>query len=264
MGRLVFANGSTQAQRYTPFTRDPQRTLKELYLPVEPMPEDEWPNSTARWSNAAAITKRLLAAANVPWNGLSAAEIERLVNFVHCTEPIECCALHALAGWNHDRGSCVVEIGSFRGRSLAMLALGLRSVGSRAKIVSVDPHQAQPTNLEQMRLTLAQIGEQRRVVPFVGESDEAWRILRPGSVSLVFVDGDHSRRQVLADFQNYRDLLVPGGCMVFHDYGFGNHAGHADTDPDVRAAVDEVVFADGEFAPLLLAHTLMAFIKRPR
>lgn len=262
MGKLVFANGSTQEQRYTPFTRDPERELKELYLPVEPMPEDEWPSSAVRWSNSVAITKQLFSAADVPWDGLHGDEIGALVEFVPCTETIECCALHGLAAWTHARGACLVEIGSFRGRSLAMLALGLRSVGSEAKIISVDPHESQPTNCDQVRLTLAPLSEERRVVQFVGRSDQAWRFLRPGSASLVFIDGDHSRKQVLEDFENYRGLVAPGGCMVFHDYGFGNHSGQPDTDPDVRAVVDEVVFADRDFTPLLLAQTLMAFVRR--
>ncbi len=67
MGRLVFPNGSTEAQVYRPFTRDPQRRLRELFFPVEAMPEDEWPPSASRWSNYQAIAKRLLAAADVPW-----------------------------------------------------------------------------------------------------------------------------------------------------------------------------------------------------
>ena len=39
MGRLVFGNGSEESQFYTPFSRDPERVLKELFLPVEPMPD---------------------------------------------------------------------------------------------------------------------------------------------------------------------------------------------------------------------------------
>lgn len=262
MGRLIFANGSTEPQRYTPYTCDPQRELRELFLPVEPMPDDDWANSAVRWTNAVAMTRRLLAATNVPWNGLPADQIELLVRYVHCAEPVESCALHALTQCFHARSECVIEIGSFRGRSISALALGLRSAASDAKIVSIDPHQDQPLNEKQVRLTLAQIGEERRVVQFVGASDDAWKILRPGCASLIFIDGDHSFRQVVKDFENYRDVLAPGGCLVFHDYGFGKHAAQDDAQPDVRAAVDEHVFADCHFRPLLLAQVLMAFTKQ--
>ncbi len=261
MGRLVFANGATEPRSYTPFTRDPERKLKELFLPVEAMPEDEWLNSSVRWTNAVAITRRLLGAANVPWKGLPTDQIQQLVDYVHCTESVECCTLHALAQWAHTRGECVIEIGSFRGRTLSALALGLSSVDSGAKIISIDPHQDQPLNEQQVRLTLAQLGEARRLVQFVGSSDDAWKVLRPGCASLIFIDGDHSYRQVVNDFENYRSILAPGGCMVFHDYGFGNHSGQEDAQPDVRPAVDEHVFPAVGFRPLLLAQVLLAFVR---
>jgi predicted O-methyltransferase YrrM len=261
MGRLCFANGTTDEQCYTPFTRDPQRRLRELFLPVEAMPDDDWQVSTARCTNFQAIARRLLAAAEVPWKGLTPAEIEEFVAYVPCPEPIESFVLHALAQWTNGRGSCVIEIGSFRGRSISALAIGLRGVGSDAKIISVDPHLDQPSNREHVRTALAQLGEARRLVQFVGGSDEAARVLRPGCASLIFIDGDHSYRQVISDFENYRDLLAPGGCMVFHDYGFGAHTGQGDAQPDVRRAVDERVFDAPGFRPLLLAQVLLAFVK---
>ena len=262
MGRLVFERGATQEQRYTPFTLDAQRLLCELFLPVEVMPEDDWPVSTTRWSNCQAIAKRLLSAADVGWGGLTPADVEALVTFVPWPEPLEGCLLHALTQWTHRRGCCVVEIGSFRGRSLSMLALALRGVGSSSKIISIDPHEDQPQNREHVRLALRELGEEERLVQYTGGSDEAWRMLRPGSASLVFVDGAHGYDQVVRDFENYRDLLAPGGCMVFHDYGYGNHNGWDESDPEVRSAIDEHVFAAQEFRPLLLAHTQFAFVKR--
>ena len=263
MGRLCFSNGTTQEQCYTPFTCDPQRRLRELFLPVEAMPDDDWQVSAARCTNYQAIARRLLAAAEVPWKGLTPAEIEEFVAYVPCPEPIESFVLHALTQWTHGRGSCVMEIGSFRGRSISAVALGLRGAGSDLKIISIDPHLDQPCNREHVRNALAQLGEERRLVQFVGGSDEAARVLRPGSASLILIDGDHSYRQVVADFENYADLLAPGGCLLFHDYGFGAHTGQPDAQPDVRRAVDEHVFSVRGFLlkPLLLAQVLLAFLK---
>lgn len=48
---------------------------------------------------------------------------------------------------------------------------------------------------------------------------------------LIFVDGDHSRSQVLDDYKNYFPLLKEGGFMVFDDYV---------TEPEVRSAVNEI------------------------
>ena len=133
MGRVTFARGSTSEQTYRAYTCDPQRRLRELFFPVEAMPDDEWPTSGQRWSNYQAIAKRLLAAADVPWHGLSNRDVTELVDFVPWPEPLEGCLLHALTQWTHQRGQCVIEIGSLRGRSLSMLAMALRGVtnGSR-------------------------------------------------------------------------------------------------------------------------------------
>ena len=261
MGRLNFARGATDAQRFRPFTLDPQRHLRELFLPVETTPEEDWPVSVSRWRNCQEIAKRLLVAADVPWLGLSADEIETLVTNIVWPEPLEGCLLHALAQWTHERGHCVVEIGSFRGRSISMLALALRGVKSPATIVSIDPHTDQPTNSEHVRLAMSQLGEVRRLVQFHGESDEVWKLLRPGCASLVFVDGEHSYDQVVADFEHYKNILASGGCMVFHDYGYGNHNGREESDPEVRPAIDKHVMTAKGFKPLLLAHTQFAFLK---
>ncbi len=88
--------------------------------------------------------------------------------------------------------------------------------------------------------------------------------MRPETASLVFVDGDHTCEQVVADFANYRDLLAVGGCMVFHDYGYGEHHGQEDVCPGVRAAVDRHVLTDPAFKPLVLVDTAFAFVKVAR
>jgi len=261
MGRLIFSRGATEAQRYLPFTHDPHRKLCEVFLPVETMPDDDWPTSFARWSNCQTIARRLLEAAGVPWNGLLPRDVDELVRFVPWAEPLEGCVLHALTQWTHARGDCIVEIGSFRGRSASMEAMALRGVASEALLISIDPHSAEPGNQAHVRLALSQIGEENRLAQLACGSDQACRVLRPGAASLVFVDGDHSYQQVVSDFRNYKDILAPGGCMLFHDYGYGDHNARPEADPDVRAAIDQHVLPDREFRPLLLAHTLFAFIK---
>jgi len=261
MGRLVFARGATQPQSYRPFTHDPNRNLRELFFPIETMPADDWPASPLRWTNYQSVAKRLLAAVNVPWAALPPRDLDELVAHVPWHEPLEGCVLHALAQWTHTRGRCVIEIGSFRGRSLAMIALALGGVGSDSLLISIDPHLAYPLNAEHVRLTLRQIGQDARLVQFPCASDRAHSLLRRETASLIFIDGDHGYEQVIADFRNYLDLLAPGGCLLFHDYGFGNHNAQPDTDPGVRRAVDEHVFGRPDLRPLLLAHTLMAFVK---
>lgn len=262
MGRLLFLPGATEPQRYTPFTLDPQRRFRELLLLVEATPEDDLFSSVTRWRNHEQAAAMLLAAADVPWSGLTEQDREELATGEPWYQPLEGCVLHALAQWSAPRGRCVVEIGSLRGQSAAMLARALRGAGSRAHLVSIDPHSDQPLNRDHVRLALAAIGEDRRLVQIASTSDEAAGLLRPGSASLIFIDGDHAREQVAADFRNYRDALAPGGCLVFHDYGYGAHNGREDDVPGVRPAVDEYVMSDEEFRPVLLGHAMMAFVKR--
>jgi len=261
MGRLVFANATETPQTYRAFTHDPQRTLCELFLPMEAGPDDDWPNSAARWSNFQAVAKRLLTVAKISWEGLTPRDVAELVEFIHWEEPFEGCVLHALAQWAHRRGECLIEIGSRRGRSLSMLAMALRGVDAQSLLFSVDPHVECPHNRDHARLALRHIGEEDRLVQFSCTSDRAARLIGREVASLIFIDGDHSHAQVLADFRNYVDLLAPGGCLLFHDYGFGNHNGLPEAQPDVRKAVDAQVFGHPGLTPLLLSHTLLAFVK---
>jgi predicted O-methyltransferase YrrM len=262
MGRLLFANGTDTPQTYRPFTHDSQRTLRELFLPMEAGPEDDWPNSAARWSNFQAVARRLLATAKIAWDGLTPRDVAELVELIHWDEPFEGCVLHGLTQWSHQRGECVIEIGSRRGRSLTMLAMALRGVDSDALLFSVDPHSERPHNREHARLALRHIGEEDRLVQFSCTSDRAARLIGRSTASLIFIDGEHSYAQVLADFRNYLDLLAPGGCLLFHDYGFGNHNGLPEAHPDVRRAIDAEVFGHHALTPLLLSHTLIAFVKK--
>jgi len=261
MGKLFFAPGATDAQTYEPFTLDPDRRFAEILLLTESTPEDELPASRIRWSNAEAPIRALVARAGFKWNGLSDDDHRELLNDAWY-QPVEACALHALAAASVGRGTCMIEVGSLRGLSIAMLARGVRSVGGSEKLISVDPHGDGPHNAEYVRLALRSIGEESRLVQIVAPSDEACHSLRPGSASLIFIDGDHSRGQVLADFENYRDLLAPGGVLVFHDYGIGRHNGKPEDNPDVRPVLDGHVFTAPTFEPLLLAHTLMAFRRK--
>ena len=53
---------------------------------------------------------------------------------------------------------------------------------------------------------------------------------------LIFIDGDHSRVGVLADWKNTKHLIKQGGCIAFDDYGDHQYC------PEVKIAVDEIDF----------------------
>lgn len=45
-----------------------------------------------------------------------------------------------------------------------------------------------------------------------------------GHIDILFIDGDHSRAGVLADYMNYRGMVTPGGFIAMHD----THHDHAE------------------------------------
>jgi predicted O-methyltransferase YrrM len=63
------------------------------------------------------------------------------------------------------------------------------------------------------------------------------------SFDLLFIDGDHSHDGVLSDFNIYKDLVKPGGYIVFDDYLDSKYS------PGVMTAVDYIVrdLIDGDF-----------------
>jgi cephalosporin hydroxylase len=50
-----------------------------------------------------------------------------------------------------------------------------------------------------------------------GTLERVRELVRPGSVDLLFVDGDHTYEGVRADFELYGPLVRPGGLIAFHD-----------------------------------------------
>ena len=52
-------------------------------------------------------------------------------------------------------------------------------------------------------------------------------------LDLLFIDGDHSKKGVIADFNNYSPLVSKGGVIVFDNYGDPNWQG-------VKKAVDKL------------------------
>jgi predicted O-methyltransferase YrrM len=47
--------------------------------------------------------------------------------------------------------------------------------------------------------------------------EEVTRLLGDDRLHLLFIDGNHTYDAVKQDFENFRGLVAPGGCVVFHD-----------------------------------------------
>ncbi len=58
--------------------------------------------------------------------------------------------------------------------------------------------------------------------------------VRNREVLSLFIDGDHTYQQIREDWENYSPFVIPGGYVIFDDYG-------SEEWPDVRRFVDELV-----------------------
>ena len=152
----------------------------------------------------------------------------------------------------HGRGDgAIVEIGSYHGRSTAMLAHGSRAAG-REKIVAVDPHLGGAVG--PFHETLARGGLADHVTPLIASSDDAaaaWH----GPVRLLWIDGSHAHDQVRRDFRNWAPFVVDGGIVAFHDtYEYEG----------VRRVIDDEVVPSPDLVLIGLVDTIAAFRRQPR
>ncbi len=122
------------------------------------------------------------------------------------------------------RDACVVEIGSYRGRSTAALALGAIA-GGGAPVFAIEPH-------EEFHGPLGgEFGPEDRAAFFRNMLKfDLYRQVRlvnlPSTVvargwerpvGLLWIDGDHTFDAVRADFISWKPHLVPGAIVAFDD-----------------------------------------------
>jgi len=118
-------------------------------------------------------------------------------------------------------GACIVEVGSYRGRSTTALALAANG----APVYAVEPHESfegiyggnfGPADRRAFFENLLKAGvvEKVRLVNLSAE------VLREGweqPVGLLWIDGDHTLEGVRRDFEAFEHSLQPDGVVAFHD-----------------------------------------------
>ncbi|WP_433886390.1 class I SAM-dependent methyltransferase [Pseudomonas vranovensis] len=122
----------------------------------------------------------------------------------------------------------VVEIGVWKGKSLVLM----NEVCNRERrIIGIDPF-ALPNQFEEFSHYKQLMLPNAEVVRGYSElCAERFYNLAP-KVALLHIDGGHAGRNVLLDFLLYSPSVVPGGFIVFDDYGDLQHS------PEVGPAVD--------------------------
>jgi MMP 1-O-methyltransferase len=165
-------------------------------------------------------------------------------------------------------GPCL-EVGSYCGRSTLYLGTACRERGEILYAVDhhrgseehqpgeeyhdadlVDPGSGRIDSFRQFRATLSRAGLETTVVPVVAASAQAARHwLTP--LSLVFIDGGHSREAALTDYRSWAGHIRPGGYLAIHDL-------FPDPEQGGQAPIEiyRMALASGLFAELETTQTL--------
>ena len=135
---------------------------------------------------------------------------------------------------------CVVEVGSFRGRSA--VALGRGSIdGNKVPVYAIEPHEVftgvygatfGPEDRAAFYRAMLDTGCYE-VVRLINTSSEIVSTNWSRQIGLLWIDGDHSYQGVKRDFECWEPHLTPGARVAFDD----------STDPAVgpRQLINELV-----------------------
>ena len=120
---------------------------------------------------------------------------------------------------------CIVEIGSYKGKSTAYLGMGSKE-GKKIKVYAIDPHDArtipkQEDTFSAFQRNIKKAGVANLIVPLVMTSKEAVEKIKE-PIELIFIDGDHSYEGVKLDFDLYFPKVIDGGIIAFHDTNNGH------------------------------------------
>jgi predicted O-methyltransferase YrrM len=136
-----------------------------------------------------------------------------------------------------------VEIGTFCGASSCLMLNHPKQVN----VIAIDIGTFTPggidtiyQNVEKFKLNHNQF----ELIVGDSHSFETLNILKSkiSEIDILFIDGDHSYSGTTQDFNNYKDLVVSGGYIVFDDYHDYQYS------PEVKPAVDDIINSlNGEF-----------------
>ncbi len=121
--------------------------------------------------------------------------------------------LAARDGWGKGQ---IVEIEAYKGKSTIALAAGSK-LKCREKVLSIDPHSE--VTLEEFQRNISQSGLADYVITKVATSREAAGEYN-GLIRLIFIDGLHDYNSVKQDIELWKDRVIDGGLIAFHDYDY--------------------------------------------
>jgi len=141
----------------------------------------------------------------------------------------------------------IVEIGSYRGKSCVILALGAEDVNGR--VTAIDPHMNLGSldntlygqgDADEFYAAIARHNVAHRVTKLKMTSAEALSKWNNAEIDLLWIDGDHSYDGIRFDLEKWSPFVRPGGIIAAHDFA------HLD---DVRRAWRDVIESTGKWSP---------------
>jgi hypothetical protein len=135
-----------------------------------------------------------------------------------------------------DKNGSVVNIGVYYGASVAALLLGMNDYNNTGPLFLVDVfkyHNAGSPKMETFRergdiqwsdISMDEV--KNYIDPFCSNQEVIYLkkfsddvdLDDIGSISLIFIDGDHTTHGCLLDALKYSQKVISGGIMLFHDY----------------------------------------------
>lgn len=148
-------------------------------------------------------------------------------------------------------GETLVEVGSWKGQSMAFLGQGLKAKGWAGRLVAVDTFKGednQPAHYSDVLKnggTIRPLFEQNMkdceiadlVEVLESDSVKATEHFKDGECSFVYIDAAHDFLSVVNDILAWLPKMKPGGTIAGHDY----------QSEDVRRAVYECLAGFGYF-----------------
>ncbi|MHC4445339.1 MAG: class I SAM-dependent methyltransferase [Planctomycetota bacterium] len=161
----------------------------------------------------------------------------------------------------HSRpAGCVVEIGSFMGRSTLWLAHGVRFAGGGC-VFAIDPHDGRERpdvhpefdSFAEFQKNIRAGGVADLVKPIRERSQEVARNWDE-PIRLLWVDGSHNYEDVLADLEGFARHVTVGGHVALHDTKGGKF-------PGVKRAMLEYFVRQSMFKRIINLRNMVVYVR---
>ncbi len=112
----------------------------------------------------------------------------------------------------YGRGATLaIDLGTYKGRSAILLAQ------RASRVLTFDRYESGEVR-HSIEWTIHNIRNYPNIRAFTLDSRVAATLFKDRSIDLLFIDTDHGRESVLADYAAWKDKLAPGAHVLFHDY----------------------------------------------